>query len=570
MENIIGFSIIFAIFAIVIVSGIVSEKKREKNFRLRLKEEFGKEINLKYSDERTASLNGYYRYHSKEAEKDYIDDITWNDLECERIYRQINHCYSSAGDEYLYYLLHKPEYHNESKEEKKLDKMADFFMENPEIREDYQVIFAKLGRTGKFSIYKYLELLNSLFKIKNYTKFYFIKFILLWIILLASIVYLCFFPMPGVLFFLAIAIISMLLYFSQKKDIEAFLISFEYILRILKTAEVINKHKNDLLEEECNELITIRKKLSAVSTSSLIFLKSGSSAVGSSDIMEFAIALIKIITHFDLFIFQKMLFQVVNHEDDIDRMITILGRIESSISIASYRTYLDYWCKPDFSSEEEYSVEDATHPLIHQAVCNSFRVTNGMLITGSNASGKSTFLRTSAVCALLAETIYTVPAKRYYSPRFRIFSSISLKDNPELNESYYMVEIKSVRRMMEALSQYQERILIFIDEVLRGTNTLERISAASEIIRYFTECNATVFAATHDRELTYILEKQLDNYHFEEIIEDNDISFPYKLNSGRSNSQNAIKLLSLMGYPEEVVTNADRRAKEFVQKGEWT
>lgn len=96
-------------------------------------------------------------------------------------------------------------------------------------------------------------------------------------------------------------------------------------------------------------------------------------------------------------------------------------------------------------------------------------------------------------------------------------------------------------------------MLCFIDEILRGTNTVERVAASSQLLQELAGKNAICFAATHDIELTYLLEGWFDNYHFEEILEDGDISFDYKLRKGRAASRNAIRLLELIGFDESVV-----------------
>ena len=103
-----------------------------------------------------------------------------------------------------------------------------------------------------------------------------------------------------------------------------------------------------------------------------------------------------------------------------------------------------------------------------------------MLLTGSNASGKSTFLKSVALNAILAQTIYTVMADSYRAPYFRIYSSMALKDNLMGNESYFIVEIKSLKRIYESADE-KVPMLCLIDEVLRGTNTVERIAASSQI-----------------------------------------------------------------------------------------
>ena len=157
--------------------------------------------------------------------------------------------------------------------------------------------------------------------------------------------------------------------------------------------------------------------------------------------------------------------------------------------------------------------------------------------------------------------MYTVYAKEYRAGYFRIYSSMSLKDSLESGESYYMAEIRSIKRILDALSDTSTNVLCFVDEVLRGTNTKERIAAGAEIMRSAQTGHSLCFAATHDIELAHMLPPQFENYHFEEEIQEDDIHFPYRLKEGYATSRNAIALLRIMGYPQEITD----RASEYVQ-----
>ena len=150
-----------------------------------------------------------------------------------------------------------------------------------------------------------------------------------------------------------------------------------------------------------------------------------------------------------------------------------------------------------------------------------------------------------------------------------IYSSMALRDNIFSNESYYIVEIKSLKRILDHIN-IEIPALCFIDEVLRGTNTLERIAASSRILSSLSRKNALVFAATHDIELTHILENDYSNYHFQERIAENEILFDYKLYKGKAVSKNAIKLLGMLKYPKDIITSAENAAEEFLSSGEWS
>ena len=257
-------------------------------------------------------------------------------------------------------------------------------------------------------------------------------------------------------------------------------------------------------------------------------------------------------------------------------MATLIGELETAVVIGEYRASLkgDY-CVPVFLTGEEgisLELEQLYHPLLNDPVKNDIEVKKGVLLTGSNASGKSTFLRAVAINAILAQTIHTCMAKSYRGGMFYIFSSMSLQDDLESGDSYYMVEVKSIRRILDKVREAEKdekHVLCFVDEVLRGTNTVERIAASTQILKALAGNQAICFAATHDLELTKLLDGIYDNYHFEEEIADEDIFFPYRLQKGPAVSRNAIALLKVLGYDETLVKDAEAMAEDFLNTGKW-
>lgn len=560
MEYLILFGALIAFYLFVVIQGKLSERKIKKYFFTRLKKEYNRLNDAEYSSERMKAATGMYEWHKGESFN--IDDITWNDIDGDRLYKAINHCYSSAGDEYFYYRMRTPVLTENRDDFRKNEEIYAYMKEHEEERIKFQLLFAGMGRTGKFSLYRYLEYLCELPGKKA------IVFIWPWILTILGIIMLFINVHIGLIILAFVIVYQNVTYMKKKKDIEPYLVSFQYILRMLDTAEKVAKVVPEIWKAEGEELKSLRKSLKDISGSNIWFVSSDYSANAATDIVSGILMFFKMLTHVDLFIFYRMLGTVSNHTDEIDRMNMILGKMETDISVSAFRQALDYYAVPVFT-DKGMKIEEAIHPLISEPVANSFEISKGMLLTGSNASGKSTFLKTVAICALLAQTIQTVPAREYVAERYRIFSSMSLRDDLESGESYYMVEIRSIKRILEAVEEDDVKVLCFVDEVLRGTNTVERIAAASEIMRSFSGENMLCFAATHDIELTQLLADVYDNYHFEEEIENNDILFPYKLLKGPANTRNAIKLLSLMGYPDSLIENAEWMAGCFMQEGEW-
>src|SRR5204863_8570228 len=145
---------------------------------------------------------------------------------------------------------------------------------------------------------------------------------------------------------------------------------------------------------------------------------------------------------------------------------------------------------------------------IDSAVPNSLTVAppHGVLITGSNMSGKSTFLRTIGVNAVLAQTINTCLAARYEAPVYRVRTCIGMADELTAGKSYYLVEVESVLALVKASDAREPHLFIF-DELFRGTNAVERIAAGEAVLRALIADGKphVVLAATHDGELVDLL-----------------------------------------------------------------
>ena len=281
----------------------------------------------------------------------------------------------------------------------------------------------------------------------------------------------------------------------------------------------------------------------------------------SGSLVDVIMDYIRMLFHVDLIKFHSMHKFCSQHAEDIRALYNILGGIETCICIAHFREEHPAYCLPvfhkDASSLLTLKTENAYHPLVKDPVKNSITADRSVLLTGSNASGKSTFLKMIAINQIFAQTICTVLADSFETSFFRVYSSMALSDNILGEESYFVVEIKSMKRIFDALSK-ESPVMVFVDEVLRGTNTQERIAASTQILRKLSTENALCFAATHDIELTQLLEDVMDNYHFSEQIQEDtgSISFDYQLKKGRADSRNAILLLKAYGFPQDVVSDA--------------
>ncbi len=564
MEDMIIVGAIVLGIALLMGSEYRNAGKARRRFLDRLYRNYGTFPERVYQAGEMEHIAMYSRRH-REARQ--IDDITWNDLHMDDVYRQINTCLSAAGDEYLYYRLRTPVY--DADEAERMEDCVRFFMEHEDRRHELQDILFGLGRTGKYSLYEYLDHLDILGERRN-GKYLLCNF------LLAGSVCLMFLSLPiGLAALLVMLCHNIVGYYREYRQIEPYVTSFRYIHRLLAAARQMSRRTIPAIAGEQARLAACcREMQSFVRNSYLIVFTER----GNGNPLGILADYLRMIFYLDIIQFNRALGAVREHAGQIDEMVTLFGQIETAIAIGSYRRALgESWCVPKLHYERRavrrLAVENLYHPLLREPVKNSVQTDRGVLITGSNASGKSTFLRAAALNALLAQTIHTCPADRYEAPVFCICSSMSLRDDLIGGQSYYMVEIRSIKRildMVKAAGEDGRPVLCFVDEVLRGTNTVERIAASTQIMKMLAEGNALCFAATHDVELTRLLEREYDNYHFEERMEEDDVVFPYKLLKGPATTRNAIALLRVLGYDSGIVSEAEKMAARFLADGVWT
>jgi len=175
-------------------------------------------------------------------------------------------------------------------------------------------------------------------------------------------------------------------------------------------------------------------------------------------------------------------------------------------------------------------------------------------------SGKTTFLRTLIINSILAQTIYTCFADTFESPIVKQFSSIRIDDSVLEGTSYYFEEVNTMATLINEVATSNQNIFV-LDEVFKGTNTVERIASAKAILSYLNRKNNIVIVSTHDIELSRMLEKEYDLFHFVETIQNNEFHFDHKLKPGPLRTRNAIRILEMANYPEEIIQEAQHISK---------
>lgn len=236
----------------------------------------------------------------------------------------------------------------------------------------------------------------------------------------------------------------------------------------------------------------------------------------------------------------------------IQKWLDIIAEFEALSSLAGLTYDFPEWTTPELSEEAAFfKAEGMAHPLLHSGVANDLKFEppqNILLITGSNMSGKSTLLRTAGINLVLAYAGGNVCAQTFKCSLMDIYTCMRVNDNLEQNISSFYAELMRIKMMVKAVDE--GRIIFFLlDEIFKGTNSIDRHTGARVLIKKLSKAKLLGLVSTHDLELGD-LEKDspwIKNYHFEEYYENNQICFDYKLRLGVSNTRNAAYLMKLAG-----------------------
>ena len=236
-----------------------------------------------------------------------------------------------------------------------------------------------------------------------------------------------------------------------------------------------------------------------------------------------------------------------------------VSQAEALASVASFAFAHPSFSFPTVADQKfRLHVQEMGHCLIppQQRVVNDFTMEDRgtiTIITGSNMSGKSTFLRTVGVNMVLALAGAPVCAQAFEVSVMQVFTSMRTQDSLEENVSSFYAELRRLRQLLDMLNTPERPVLFMLDEILKGTNSQDRHHGAASLIKQLSKLIATGFVSTHDLELGKLEETlpNVKNYSFTSTIEQDEIYFDYKLREGVCKSFNASKLMAKMGIAIE-------------------
>jgi len=519
-----------------------SDKIKRKDF----KADWGKPKNGRYID--LDSVENYFLNTIVEsADKlQLISDKIANDLYLDEIFKLIDRTISKVGQQFLYARLRTID-----KDQDSLliqDRFADLITADEELRLDTQVTLSKLQKNDSY----YFQDLVYAKKVDRPPFMMFVYFLtFLNIVCLMT----AFFRPGFLLVFMGIFIINSGIHFWNKNNVSVHTSSLGEFLKVFETAKALDADPK--IKKYFPEAAAILKELSPLKRK-MIGVKLDNMADSDAAMLGYLIIeLIKIAFNIEIILFYSIIDALRAQKEELKKLFKYVGMVDTGISIASFRASLEEYCKPLFNKSQGLKTEAIRHPLIENCVPNDLVLDHkNLLLTGSNMSGKTTFIRSVGVNMVMAQTIYTCTAKSFAMPYSKIFSSITISDSLLEEKSYYFEEMRIIKEFIQA-SRSEEPCFFILDEIFKGTNTIERVSAGKAILSYLAKNDNMVFVSTHDTELNELLKDEYDHYHFSETIAAEELVFDHTIKKGPLKTRNAIRILEINDYPASIIADAN-------------
>lgn len=526
---------------------MLNRKKKEIE---RLKESFGK-FKDGYFDFKL--IETYFRNNDNASAFQILSDKTCADLDFEDLFLFLDRTNSNIGQQYLYNKLRAISINAESTE---LDeRIISELVSDSDLRVSIQRQLIKLQKYDAYYV-------CSLFQEEHLRppKYFFI----LKLLSLFSLGLLILLPFnPQLLFILlGVFVINLGIHLWNKKNLFKYLGLIPQLLQLNTIA--FNLHKKEILKNIAPQLSTSIKVINQVRNRMLFFQLEGKLQGDLAVIFWGTFELVKALFLLEPLLLFGVLKRLNTKRREIENVFEFIGRIDSLISIASLRNGSNSFCIPNIkNTSKDIRAIQVYHPLIVNCTPNDLDFSKkSVLLTGSNMSGKTSFIRTIGINTITALTINTCFAASYSCPPVKVFTALRISDDLLNDKSYYLEEVLTIKKMLDE-SRNENSNLFLLDEIFKGTNTVERVSAGKAVLSALTKNGNMVLVSTHDIELTDMLLEEYNLYHFSEIVVDKKVDFDYELKAGKLKNRNAIRILQVNNYPDGVINEAIEISKEL-------
>ena len=476
-----------------------------------------------------------------------INDSTSQDLNLDEVFESIDYTHSSIGKQYLYNLLRSVPHTSPIQE---YESWIGEYNKDVESKKKVEKYLSKLNHPDAYSICSLIYKDHEILSRKTVILFHVLRFLPLFFLLL----FLATYSHITLWFFMGALLVNFGIHFRYKSKSFAYSWSLPQLYKLIVSYEQLSKLpivKSLNLDSE--EPIRRVRKLKSLASSFRFNVKL---EMGILSLAWMFVEVVRIFFLFEPITFNSIFVQVRKTKSDLIHIYQTFGLIDTLQSVSQLRNQRTDWSLPTFTNQNILDAKDMIHPLIEDCLANTFTIADkSILILGSNMSGKTSFIRTIGVNVLLSQTIHTCFAKTFSLSKQRIYSGITTKDNLIEGKSYYLSEVLHLKEIIEETQEGSN--LILLDELFKGTNTLERVAGASSVLKYLSKNTSnTILVATHDNELIDLCQSNYIPFFFSEKVDNNELVFDYKIEYKVGYNRNAIKILDLYGYPPEIVEEA--------------
>ena len=480
-----------------------------------------------------------------------VDDQTWYDLALHKVFDQLNYTQSSIGAEALYQKMRLLTFQPDDS----LRELEEFFERQPDLRLRVQVIMNQLGKKNHNMARSIVANPGN-----QDSRIYLSLYIFLACLPVLSLFFLPFFKIQAMSVLIASVTFNIIFSSIRNWSNKMRLDQVSYLVRIFASAEKLSRLALPK-QEALKQAIQPFKKTKVISS----ILQS---PTGSSE-MEIILIYLNFLFLIPQIAQVYIYNQVKSYQKEAQETINLLGEMEVAISLLRHKRDFELICQPHFSKEGGIRGKSLYHPLIANPVVNDVSFEKNMVISGDNASGKSTYLKMVAINCILAQGLGFAYGESFELPYGHVMTSMDVSDDIEVGDSYFITESKTILRMIENLKKPGFHYF-FIDELFKGTNTIERIGAGLGIVRWLSGRNCLYMISSHDIELVVASGAVNDNYHFDSRYVDGKIVFDYHIKQGSAVTKNAVNTLKSLHFPSEITLTAQELIEQYEETGKWS
>lgn len=552
LPSFVGF-VAFALLLLVVLSAAMSRRARRKHLA-RIRANWGRPL---VRERRLPAIAEYFRSRASTADSDgFLDDHTWDDLNLDAVFEQLDRTESTLGQQALYCRLRQaPAAADLEAFEQVVSRMA----AEPSTRERAQLALSHLQNPSGYDLW-WLARPDAIER-RPWHVVYPLAGLTMLTAVVASLIW------PGVLLLvIAGAVLNLVVRATTAGRVIWVVEPFRQVAAVLAVADALL-----FLADNPGAPIagSLRHDLPMLRRLKRLARSIGPDPLRSNEIVYLVMEYLNVLFLLDVNAVYFAARELRKSGPALLRVLDAVGGVDAAISVASVRAGANEWTRASFVAPgSPIRIERLGHPLIAHAVPNSLELEpgRGALITGSNMSGKTTFIRTAGVNVVLAQTINTCFADRYEAPVLRVCSCIGTADDLLAGKSYYLAEVERVLSLVTASGSRAPHVFL-LDELFRGTNAIERIAAAEAVLKELVAAGGGtphyVVAATHDGELVDFLAGLYSAFHFGDQLGTDGLAFDYRLHPGMTHTRNALALLRLHGAPPAMISRAVERASQL-------